>query len=446
MNDKHIFELKNGIKVLIVPVNSENLTHISINILLGTLFEKVNEKEMTHYMEHLLARFTSIKYQDYKKIGIELSKRGSYTNAWVGNYRTCFFINGFYKDIEYYADILSNVIQHFYIEKTIIEQEKNAVIREITSQSSDPEYIFESKICKYMYKKQNKYQCDNIQSIKNMDKYTKDDIYNFVDKYIQNDNIIISVSCPKTKINETKQIIKKHFNFVSNKTTDDKRLIKYVKQEKNFYNKQIIWIKNYMKDIDSVDIKIIVDDDIKYMSAYHIALIYFKYIYFNFNTGVFYKQLRDEKGLIYSIKFHYNVHVKYDKSSHYYIETNVSTKHLNCLINEIINIFENLNITDEDINIAKKNINYDESLKMFNNLTNINNYYLNYMIFKRPIIERNKLKKSIINIDNNILKKEIKKIQKTFLKKCLIFYYSNKNLNYLLKKTINNHFEYNISS
>ena len=46
------YKLKNGIKVLIVPLKTK-MTYISISILLGSYHEKKGEGNLTHYYEHL---------------------------------------------------------------------------------------------------------------------------------------------------------------------------------------------------------------------------------------------------------------------------------------------------------------------------------------------------------------------------------------------------------
>jgi predicted Zn-dependent peptidase len=86
------YTLKNGIKVLIVPLKTK-LTFLSVSILLGSRHEKNGEGNLTHYYEHLLARITSKKYKDYKYIGNEISKRGGDTNAYVSEYELILFIH-----------------------------------------------------------------------------------------------------------------------------------------------------------------------------------------------------------------------------------------------------------------------------------------------------------------------------------------------------------------
>ena len=107
MKDAKIIKLKNGITVLIIPLNTM-LTDVSINILLGSKNEKKSQMEIIHYIEHLIARFTSKKYNDYKFINKELHKRAAISNASVSDYETRFFIRGFYRDVEFFLDLFWN--------------------------------------------------------------------------------------------------------------------------------------------------------------------------------------------------------------------------------------------------------------------------------------------------------------------------------------------------
>lgn len=180
MDNKHkkIIKLKNGVRALIIPLNTQ-LTDVSASILLGQNHEKPTEMEVTHYMEHLMGRFTSKKYQNHKMISQELNKRGAITNASVSEYETKFYIQGFYKDVEFYLDLLANTISNFQLENSLVKQEKYAVMQELRNYIADQAYIFDMKIWKYMYSKY-AYQFDHEKHIKFIHKYDSNDIYKFI--------------------------------------------------------------------------------------------------------------------------------------------------------------------------------------------------------------------------------------------------------------------------
>jgi len=430
-NKKRIIKkLRNGITVLIIPSNTI-LTNVSVSILLGENHEKPDEIELTHYMEHLMGRFTSKKHNDVKKINSELNKRGATTNASVDKYETNFYIRGYYKDIEYYIDLLSNTIKNFKLEKSLIKQEKNAVIQELNNNMSDHEYIFDMKIWRYMYGKY-AYQYNYKSHIQYIKKYNTNRIYDFIKNHVLLENIIVSVSCPSDKLNETMAVIRKYFNF--KKTGCVKKKIMFPIYHYDNNKMKVIYIKNKY-NTNSI-LRVIVDDSIKYYSKEHFSLLYLKDILFNFETGIFYKMLRDKLGLIYNISLELMIDINNPLSSSYSINTNVNYKNIPKLIKWIIYIIENLSLSDDEISNGKKKVLINYELEKYNDLTSYNTYYGDFLLHKLPIIEKSEVKKRMISVTNSDIRATLNKFKNDILKKGLFFYYAKKNINANISKVV----------
>lgn len=431
-NKKVVKTLKNGIRVLIIPLNTK-LTNVSVSILLGRNHEKYKERELTHYMEHLMARFTSDKYKDVKFIKKELDNRGAFTNAYVSNYETNFYIYGQYSDIEFFIDLLSNNLKDIYIDKSLFLQEKNAVIQELQSNMSHYEYNLDKKIYSYMFPKLF-YQFDLQNRINNIKQYDINKLYNYIREHIILNNIIVNVSCPNGKEHETFKLIQKYFNFA--KPEKKQKELQYpVYKYDNDYLK-IIYVNNHNKNINNSILRIYVSEDIKFNSKEHFALLYLKNILFNFQTGTFYKNLRDKLGLVYGVRFNIDIDLHNSISSMYYIETSTNYNSIPILIEKILDIIENLTLTDEEINNGRKKLIIKNENEIFENLTSFNIYYGLYMLHKKPIIDKKDIHKKIINVSNNYIKKILAKFKKDILNKGLIFYYSKANKNEAIKKHI----------
>jgi len=422
--NKVVFKLRNGITGLIIPVDTQ-LTDVSVSILLGENHEKPNETEITHYMEHLMARFTSQKYQDYKMISRELHKRGAISNAYVNNYETKFFIQGFYKDVEFYMDLLANTISNFHLEKSLVKQEKNAVIQELQGYSTNPYYIFNMKMWRYLYYKY-AYQLDYAKHIKFIKNYKSENIYKYIQDHILLHNVIISVSCPLRAIKKTKNLIKKYFDF-PNKNKN--KLIKYPVYQYNNRGLKVIYVSNKHYKNDNVEIKLTVDGIIKYLSTKHIALSLLREILFNFETGIFYKKLRDELGLVYNVGIDLNVDIANPVLSSYSINTSVTYHKVPRLLKELLEILKHLEITDEQIDEAKRKNLLQYEHQKFHTLTSYNRYYGQYLLRKVPIVERSRIVEKFNKIKNKDVRKVLKEFQKETLQEGIIFYYAKKNLN-----------------
>lgn len=436
--NKKIYKLKNGIKVLIIPLKT-TLTHISINFLLGTNHETQNTIELTHFMEHLIGRMTSKKYPNDSYISREISKRGAYTNAYVNSYETTFYIEGFYKDLEFFIDLLSNAINDFQIDYKIAQKEKNAVIQELRNIISNNDYIFEYEIFKYLYPKY-AYQNDYVKHINFIKNYDINKLYNFINKHILMRNMVISISCPNNKIKNTKQLINKYFGKMQD---HNNRTINYpVYEHKNSIMK-IIRIKNPNED-DNTLVNLYVCKPIKYLSDEHLTLIFLQKILFNFDTGIFYKVLRKELGLIYSIKLLVYIDINNPKSSCYYISTSTFHSHTSTLIKNILDILQTYSLTDEDIANAQNSIILEYQQQNFYNLTSYNKYYQKMMLHNQPIIEKSDILKTFKSLKKTIIRKYFEVMKTDIINNGIVFYYSNKNLSTSIKKILSNNYKYQL--
>lgn len=432
IKNKKILKLNNGIKLLLLPINDTKLVNISVTILLGNNHETIKTYGLTHYIEHLLARFTSLKYKNHSIIAKKLYDLGANSNAYVDNYKTNFYIEGLYKDIECFFDILSNTFKNYHIDKNIMLQEKSAVRNEITNYINNNYYQFYIEINKFLYKKNYKI-FDWNEDIKVLKKINIKKIYKFINEKILYNNMIISVTFNKKKLNKTKKLIKKYFDFnVKQKKINIKYPILY-----NKFNKlNIKFIKNSNKNIkNNVSINYFAFSDIKFNSIKHLKLIYLKFLLFDFN-GPIMKILRTKLGFIYNINLNLNIDLYNSKYSSYSISTSCLEKDFIKLINALIEIINNLSI--KDLNNHKSGY-YKYLIRYYKinkrDMTNFSEYYENYLLFNKPIKERSELLKYFKNFTKKDLLEELNLFKNNLINRGVIFYYSKKNYNKLLKKS-----------
>ena len=414
-------QLKNGIRVIIVPLKT-NLTHISTNFLLGERQEKKFESGITHYCEHLLATTTSKKYKDSKYISGEIYRRGGYKNAYVNNYEMSIYISGFYKDLEFYMDILSNSINDFYIEKYIELKEKKAVVQEYRNILSN--YKFDFNIFKFLYPKYSYFE-DYERQIKILKTFDKKKIKNYIKSHLNTDNQIITITCPSNKIKETIKNLKKYFGIIKYKKS---KFVYPILKHDNTHIK-IVNIKNDRKDTNNF-IAIHLSKSISYLSDEHLILQYIQIILFNFENGVFYNILRKKLGIIYNIRLNINID-KYDaKMSYYRITSECSENNVPMFIDAILDILKNYELIDDDINNAKNHIKFTYENKKFYRLTTFNDEYKEQLLFSKKVIENKDIYQKMLSIKSQKIKEYYKNVfAKDLLFRHIFFYYSNTNIN-----------------
>jgi predicted Zn-dependent peptidase len=424
------YTLKNGIKVIIVPLKTK-MTYISMSILLGSYHEKKGEGNLTHYYEHLLGRLTSTKYKDYMYVGSEIVKRGGFTNAFVNNYQLCVFIKGFYEDFEFYIDILSNSLNKFYIDPKIANNEKGAVMQELRNTISRENYDFDFSIFKYLYPKYY-YLEDTKKDIKYVKNYNIKLIKQFIKNKIFNENIVVNVSCPENKVKKTMRYINKYFGIIKKKK---KKRINYPVLNINNNKRKIIQITNKRTDENTI-INIYTFMNIKFFSKEHLINDLLDKILFNFELGVFYRELREKTGLIYSIKLYNNINIRNPIESYCNIVTKCNLKNVPIVISKIISILKNYKISDEEIAYAKRSIDANDEYDKFFGLESYNNYENMFLLYNIPYKSKKDLSKAFQKLKNSEIRKHFESFKNKIIKTSFIFYYSSKNINNNIKNAI----------
>ena len=420
--------LKNGIKVLIVPLKTK-MTFLSVCMLLGSRHEKNGEGNLTHYYEHLLGRMTSQKYKDYKYVGNEITKRGGNTNAYVSEYELTIFIQGYFKDFDFYADILSNSLNDFYIDPKLAENEKGAVIQELKNIISKETYDFDYNIFKYLFPKY-AYLENYKKDIKYVKKYNVRLVKNFIKKKILTENIVLNITCPRNKIKETKYYIRKYFGIIKT-DEENKKNIKYPVLQNNARRSgktRVVRIKNKAIN-DNTIINIYTFAEMEYLSKEHITHLILQNILFNFDIGVFYKELREKMGIIYNIHLRNNISIKNAKQSHYYIATKCDIKNVPAVIGKIIAILKTYKINPSDIKYSKNRMLASYEYSKFYNIDSYNGFYKNFLLYNKKMRKNKDIYDAIKNTTDKEVFEYYEKFKNNIIKNSTIFYYSHKNIN-----------------
>jgi len=176
--------------------------------------------------------------------------------------------------------------------------------------------------------------------------------------------------------------------------------------------------------------------NIKFLSKEYLILKLLNNILFNFEIGIFYKELRENSGLVYSIKLYDNISIKNNNQSYYNIVTKCSINNVPIVINKIFNILNNYKITNEEIAYAKKNIEADNEYNKFYTLESEHSYQRIFLLYNIPFKSKKELFNDIINIKNIEIQQFFEIFKKKIIKSCYIFYYSSKNIDENIKKNV----------
>ncbi len=437
MPKKYIYKLKNGIKVLIVPLDTK-LTSISLSIKLGISHEKENEIGITHFMEHLMARMISQKYPNDKYVSQELSKRGAYLNAYVNEYETKFYLRGLFEDVDFYLDLLSNGIFNFKLISEIAEKEKHAAIHELQQDIADQKYMFTYNINKFFYPK-HYYLYDYNKAIKILKTYEVSKITEFIKTHLDTKNTTVSVSCPTAQVAKTKQLIKKYFEKQMQRYNVSLQYPKSIRINKGL---KIVHIQNPRND-NNVLLNIFVNTSMKLLSDEYLCLLIFEKLLCNFESGILYNVLRKQHTLIYSIRLVAAMDLHDYKSSTYYFDTATDSANVPLFLYYFLDIMQKYTFREDHIEHVKTSIDIDMENRKFYTLTSLNEKYEKFLLHDRPIIEEEaEVLKRLRQLKMPYIKKMLRKFQNAVIENGVIFYYSHKNINSQIKSKLSSHIKF----
>ncbi|MCO5268627.1 MAG: insulinase family protein [Brumimicrobium sp.] len=188
MTESEIYQLDNGMRV-VYKHDSSIVAHLGVMMKAGSKYERENEYGLAHFLEHSFFKGTT--HRKTFHVLSRLDSVGGELNAYTTKEEICvygsFTDNHFVRAVELLSDILFNSV--FPIKE--IEKEKAVIIDEINSYLDSPsEKIFDDF---EMYLYPNHPLGHNILgSVESVESFTKDDLHNYLERFLFPDNMVIS--------------------------------------------------------------------------------------------------------------------------------------------------------------------------------------------------------------------------------------------------------------
>lgn len=138
--------LKNGLVINHIKSNCPDTFRVEIIVRVGALSETREEIGFAHFIEHLMSFYPSKKWPNSIINQREINSRSLLINAWTEPNTVGYFMEG----LEKYRDLMIHMIMENYtdpyLDKEVFEQERNAVIAELSNIINDNNYNIENMI------------------------------------------------------------------------------------------------------------------------------------------------------------------------------------------------------------------------------------------------------------------------------------------------------------
>ena len=134
--------LRNGMTVIF---EKRNLPIVAVALVVrnGGINEKISEKGISHFTEHMLYKGTQTR--NAKKIAEEIEKRGGELNGFTDDVITAYWCKIPGRHLSIALDVLSDMVKNPLFDGEELEKERKVIFEEIKMRKDNPHvYVFDN--------------------------------------------------------------------------------------------------------------------------------------------------------------------------------------------------------------------------------------------------------------------------------------------------------------
>ena len=335
-------KLENGLELITIKKDTQ-ISSINIGVKVGALNESLNEKGISHYIEHML--FKGTENRTFQKLNDDLEALGGEYNAYTDFSQTVYSISCLEEELKSAIEILSDMLICSKFPEEEIEKERGVILAEIRSSKDSVEDFSFKKINEVAFKNSSlRYDVAGLDE--NVKSFTKKELYEYYKKYyIPNNSLITMVSSLSHE--EAFEEISKHFS----KWEPKERIELVVKDEKNRNIKKVTTKEN-IELCTIIYLFTFYDLD----KNYELPLRILNHRLGESANSLLFREVRENRGLAYDIYSHLDIT---ENVRTLYVYTAVDEEDIDDAANAIEEIFKdikfrNIIIGENDLNVMKK--------------------------------------------------------------------------------------------
>lgn len=143
-------KLKNGMRVITVPMKDNPTTTVLVLVETGSKYENKENNGISHFLEHMCFKGTSRRPSAFD-ITKELDSIGAQYNAFTSHEYTGYYAKSDYKKLDTILDVVSDMYLNPIFPEKEIEKEKGVIIEEINMYQDLPQRIVWDEFFKLLY-------------------------------------------------------------------------------------------------------------------------------------------------------------------------------------------------------------------------------------------------------------------------------------------------------
>ncbi len=203
--------LKNGLRVLLIPMPSLESVVLTLWVKTGSRFEDEKISGVSHFLEHMVFKGTK-RRPSAKIVSAEIDSIGAETNAATSKEWTNFYIRSRVDVLERSFDILSDIVLKPLLKASEIEKEKGVILEEIAMYEDTPMIKIYDLFDNVVFKGSN--LARDISGTKETVKSLKrEDFISYRSNYYYPENMVLTLAGGFEK-KKALSLIEKYFGFL----------------------------------------------------------------------------------------------------------------------------------------------------------------------------------------------------------------------------------------
>ena len=391
--------LDNGLEILTIKKDTQ-IASINLGVKVGAIYESLEEKGISHFIEHML--FKGTNKRNNEELNDELESLGGEYNAYTDYNSTVYTISCLSEELENACILLGDMITSSNFPEEEIERERGVILAEMRTSKDDIEDLSFKRVDEVAFNSSPlRYDVTGLEEV--VKGLKRDDIKRFYNKYYTPKNSLITM-VSSMEHEDAKELISREFSNWQGAEEVEHPVI----CEDNIPLKKV----SYKNDMEQSTI-------VYLYTFYHLdkndelALRILNHRLGESSNSLLFREVREKKGLAYDIYTHLDM-TKNVKTLYVYTavsdeDVEEAIRAIDETLNNVVN--GNIEIGNKDLAIMKK-VHKTAVISTLEDSAELCNYILHQELEDEDIYEFVKDMEGL----NNLNKDKIYKVSKLVLK------------------------------
>ena len=391
--------LDNGLEILTIKKDTQ-IASINLGVKVGSIYESLEEKGISHFIEHML--FKGTNKRNNEELNDELEALGGEYNAYTDYNSTVYTISCLSEELENACILLGDMITSSNFPEEEIERERGVILAEMRTSKDDIEDLSFKRVNEVAFNSSPlRYDVTGLEEV--VKGFKRDDIKRFYNKYYTPKNSLITM-VSSMEHEEAKELINREFSNWQGEEEVEHPVI----SEDNIPLKKV----SYKNDMEQSTI-------VYLYTFYHLdkndelALRILNHRLGESSNSLLFREVREKKGLAYDIYTHLDM-TKNVKTLYVYTavsdeDVEEAIRAIDETLNKVVN--GKIEIGNKDLAIMKK-VHKTAVISTLEDSAELCNYILHQELEGEDIYEFVKDMEGL----NNLNKDKIYKVSKLVLK------------------------------